>query len=82
MPDIQTIAQYTLAFIAGLFALYMIVYMVTAAFYSAQSKHKRSDYRLTDFNLNFPAGLALLLKEWIEEYQRMAVQKAKDRKDV
>jgi predicted membrane channel-forming protein YqfA (hemolysin III family) len=59
-----------------LFFLQGVVYMVTSVFYHAQARYKRMDnYKLQDFNLNFPPGLALLLREWIEEYMEMASAK-------
>lgn len=83
MPDIPTTGRLALAFIIGLFGLWMIVYMATSAFYTAQTKTRRAqNYRIHDFNLNFPPGLALLLKEWIEQYRDMADAKANIKRNM
>jgi len=70
----KTILAGIFIFIAVLLVLYYVVYAVTSAFYDAQTKSKHMGRVLHDFNLSFPPGLALLFKEWIEEYRTMSDQ--------
>jgi hypothetical protein len=76
MPDLLLVVLElaALSFVA-LFGVWMFIYMGAGAFYQAQRKYKQSNYVLHDLNLNFPPGLALLMKEWIEEYQTLMAAK-------